>query len=193
MREKSHISLTDPLCTYYYTMDPFVPGRLSALRIARKPVTVVPMGGVNYVSFQQMPRIATEQLNGCSAVIIASAYGAILGHIPPLPLQPETDPLGHQYVRSMMAQVAALYHNHIHEFPTPDTVIVCAWMEGTRTFGLPDHLQIMQQCFQSLGHNPTIRPYSIPSNRRRSGGGTVIVQSNPGQTKPTVYVEDKAI
>ena len=174
-------------------MDPFVPGKLSELRADGEPVIVVPMGGVNFVSFQQMPRIATEQLHGCSAVIIASAYGAILGHIPPLSLQPETDPLGHQYVRSMMAQVAVLYHGHLSEFPMSDTVVVCAWLEEDRTLGLPDHLQIMQQCFRNLGHNPTIRTYSIPSNINRAGGGTVIVQSNPGQTKPTVYVEDEAI
>ena len=64
---------------------------------------------------------------------------------------------------------------------------MCAWVEGNRAFGLPDHLEIMQQCFRNLGHNPTVRPYSIPSNTRQ------IVQSNPGPAKPSIYVEDKAI
>lgn len=53
--------------------------------------------------------------------------------------------LGHQHVRLMMAEVTALYHNHLSEFPMSGIVIVCAWLEEDRTLGLPDHLQIMQQ------------------------------------------------
>lgn len=70
-------------------------GRLQEILETDQPVTVVPMGGIDFVPFHQIPRIATMRLGGFSVVIITSMHGALLGHIPPLPSDSSTDPLGY--------------------------------------------------------------------------------------------------
>ncbi|KZM22327.1 hypothetical protein ST47_g6526 [Ascochyta rabiei] len=58
-------------------------------RLARAEATgsvrVIPMGGVEFVPFDKTPSVGTRDLAGCSVVIVASQYGAILAHIPPRP------------------------------------------------------------------------------------------------------------
>ena len=128
----------------------YLPGRLDELR-EQMPVAIVPMGGVQFVRFQQTPVIVAEQLQGCSVVIIASIYGAILGHITPLPPNPSEDELGYNNVRLRMRRVATLYHHYRsqHFFPAAGTVIVCAGRHGT--IRLPDQVQIMQNSFHQIG------------------------------------------
>lgn len=159
---------------------------------ASRAVIVVPMGHVQFVSFQQMPAIGTRDLGSCSVIIIASAYGAILAHIPPQPLQPSPDPFaGDNNVRYMMSRVAALYHQHRDQFPSADTAVVCAWFNGT--VALPDQLEIMSSSLRQLGLNPVIRTYHVPGNRSLPGQGTVIVIRGNNQSRAQVYVEDRPI
>lgn len=88
------------------------PGILAQWQAARQ-VIVVPMGDVQFVTFQQMPAIGTRDLGSCSVVVLASAYGAILAHIPPQPARPSADPMaGDNNVRSMMDRVATLYERN---------------------------------------------------------------------------------
>ncbi|RJE27486.1 hypothetical protein PHISCL_00220 [Aspergillus sclerotialis] len=151
------------------------------------------MGAVQFVHFQETPVIAAEHLQGCSVVIIASTYGAILGHITPLPPDPSTDELGYENVRSMMRRVATLYHYYRaqHFFPTAGTVIVCAGRDGT--IRLPDQVHIMQSCFNEIGYNPMTRIYEAPWIANFPGRGMVIVRSWLNNQPPTVYVEDQPI
>lgn len=164
------------------------PNRLLNRLQREGPVAVVPMGDVQFVSFQQIPAIAADQLDGCSVIIIASMYGAILGHIPPLPPNSTEEDLGHDNVRSLLGQAALLYNHYRAFFPVASSVIVCAWWRGD--IGLPDQLEIMQQYFQQLGHTPYVRFYETPPDENRPGYGTVVVLSRLNQL-PSVYVEDE--
>lgn len=150
------------------------------------------MGGVAIVSFQQKAAIGTRDLGSCSVVLIASAYGAILAHIPPQPLQPSPDPFaGDNNVRHMMSRVAALYQQNIRFFPSADTVVVCAWFNGA--VALPDQMNIMTSSLRQLGLNPIVKTYHVPGNRSLPGQGTVIVIKSSDQPKPQIYVEDRPI
>lgn len=157
---------------------------------ASRAAIVVPMGGVQFVSFQQMPAIGTRDLGSCSVVIIASAYGAILAHIPPMPLQPSPDPFASDNnVRGMMSRVAALYQHHQDHFPSADTAVICAWFQGA--VALPDQIRIMSSSLRQLGLNPTIRTYHVPGDRSLPGQGTVIAIRSADRTQ--IYVEDRPV
>lgn len=150
------------------------------------------MGAVHFVSFHQLPAIAADNLGGCSVVIIVPVYGAIVGHIPPLPSDSSTDPLGYDNVRSMMGHVFGLYNHYRNYFPTAQTVIVCArWRNGL--FGVPDQLEIIRGCFQELGQNPNLHTYDIPPDTSRQESGTVMVYSQANMARPSIYVEGRAI
>lgn len=155
-------------------------------------VTVVPMGDVQFVSFQQIPAIGTSDLGSCSVVVIASAYGAILAHIPPLPLQQSPDPFaGDNNVRYMMDRVAGLYQHYRNYFPSADTSVICAWFRGA--VALPHQMEIMSSSLRQMGLNPRITTYHVPGNRSLPGQGTVIVISGANQGRPQIYVEDSPI
>ena len=129
-------------------------------------VIMVPMGMVQFVSFQQKPAVGTRDLGSCSVVVIMSKHGAILAHIPPLPPQQSKDlHAGDNNVRLMMIQVKTLYEHHkTHHFPEAETVVACAQFRGA--VALPDQLVIMQENLRELGHNPTIRTYKEPPPTR---------------------------
>lgn len=157
-------------------------------------IALVPTGNVQFVSFDDIPAIGVEGLGGCSVVVIASAYGAILAHIPPLPLQqPSPDFLGHSNVQSMMAQASALYYYYKkHDFfPHAETVIVCAWLRGE--MGVPEQLELMRESLHEIGHQPTIRTYAVPrtGNVNVPGQGTVVVTQ--GTDHALVYVEGEPV
>ncbi|EED11693.1 hypothetical protein TSTA_108770 [Talaromyces stipitatus ATCC 10500] len=157
---------------------------------ARHAVLVVPMGGVQFLSFQQQPAIGTRDLGSCSVVLIASAQGAILAHIPPRPLQPSPDPFaGDNNARNMMNQVATLYQQNRGYFSSADSVVVCAWYNGA--VALPEQTEIMSSSLRQLGLNPTIRTYHVPGNRNLPGQGTVIAIKSANQPRPQIYVEDR--
>ena len=157
-------------------------------------IALVPTGNVQFVSFDDIPAIGVEGLGGCSVVVIASAYGAILAHIPPLPLQqPSPDFLGHSNVQSMMDQASALYYYYKkHDFfPHAETVIVCAWLRGE--MGVPEQLELMRESLHEIGHQPTIRTYAVPrtGNMNAPGQGTVVVTQ--GTDHAMVYVEGEPV
>lgn len=167
------------------------PGILAQWQAARQ-VIVVPMGDVQFVTFQQMPAIGTRDLGSCSVVVLASAYGAILAHIPPQPARPSADPMaGDNNVRSIMDRVATLYERYKTHFPSADTAVICAWFQGT--VALPDQMNIMVRRLQRMGLQPVIKTYHVPGNRNLPGQGTVIVIGGVNQRRSQIYVEDRLI
>ncbi|KAJ5641191.1 hypothetical protein N7490_005191 [Penicillium lividum] len=165
------------------------PGLFAQWR-ASQSVIIVPMGGVQFVSFQQMPAIGTEALGACHVVVIASIYGAILAHIPPIPEYPS--PLsGEGNVRFMMSQVASLYQHYRSFFQSADTVVVCGWHEGI--LALPDQRDIMTSSLRQLGLNPVVRTYHVPGNRLLPGQGTMIVIGGANYARPQIYLEDRLV
>lgn len=92
------------------------PGYLDQLKTQNR-VEEVGMGGAKFVSFQQKYAIGTAGLGACSAVVIASAFGAIIGHIPPLPSATRDPHAGDANARRMMVQIKCLYDSNRNFFP----------------------------------------------------------------------------
>ena len=157
----------------------------------RRHATLVPMGGIMFVSFQNTRAIATEHLGSCSVVVIASPHAAILAHIPPLPGQATTDPYaGDRQAQSFMNQVAILYQQNSAFFPSAQGVVVCAVYNGS--VALPSQRDIMSSSLQRMGITTIVRTYTVPAYGNFAGRGTVIAfgpsSTNP---QPLIYVEDR--
>ena len=165
-----------------------LPGTLEAWEAAGD-VQMVAMDDVQFLDFQQMPAIGTGQLGSCSVVVIASAQGAILAHIPPQP-RPTNNPTdGDTYVRSMMNRISRLYREKQQRyFLSADTVVVCAVFRGE--VALPSQLDIMMLSLHGLGLTPKIISYEVPGNAALQGKGTVIVTKKRHQIKPKIFVEE---
>lgn len=159
----------------------------------RRHATLVPMGRVMFISFRNTSAIATEHLGSCSVVVIASVYGAILAHIPPLPNEVTTDPYaGDRQAQSFMGQVANLFQQNISFFPSPQGVVVCAMYNGA--VALPTQRDIMSSSLQRMGLRPTVRTYNVPAYQNFAGRGTVIAFGpSPTNPQPLIYVEDRPI
>lgn len=161
------------------------PGFYEQLKTQNR-VEEVRMGAVKFVSFQQKPAIGTAGLGACSAVVIASTYGAILGHIPPLPSTTPDPHAGDTNARFMMVQVKNLYDNNRNFFPSATTRVICAWYMGG--VALPSQVEIMKSSLQAMGLTPTIKYYPVPVNPNIAGQGTVVVTGGP-----VVYHDDAQI
>jgi len=147
------------------------------------------MGGVQFVAFQHRHAIGTSGLGPCFAVIIASRYGAILAHIPPLPSATQVPGAGDNNARFMMSQVQAHYNANQNYFPSSETRVICAVYQGQLT--LPSQVQIMTSCLQAMGLTPTIKYYAVPVNPLIPGQGKVVVTS--GANGPSMYHDDALI
>lgn len=164
------------------------PGYLDRLRHTRG-VQEVPMGGVQFAAFQQMQAIGTSGLGSCSAVIIASRYGAILAHIPPLPSATQAPGAGDTNARFMMSQVQAHYNANRNYFPSSETRVICATYMGQ--VALSSQVEIMKGSLQALGLVPVVKYYTVPVNPNIPGQGTVVVTS--GANGPLMYHDDALI
>lgn len=93
---------------------------LQRLRDTRS-IQEVPIGGVQFVTFQQRHAIGTSRLRSYSAVIIASRYNAILVYIPPLPSVTQVPGTGDNNTRFIINQVQAHYNTNRNYFPSSET------------------------------------------------------------------------
>ncbi|KAL4948825.1 hypothetical protein BDW69DRAFT_175736 [Aspergillus filifer] len=128
------------------------------------------MGEVKFVDFQKYPIIGTEGLGGCSVVILASRFGAILAHIP-VP-QPHQD--GCAITRHMMAEVRSLHNHYRRFFHSADSAVVCSkWYLHNRVV-LRDEREIMERTLRDMGYHPSRIRYVVPHDNY-SGHGTAFV------------------
>lgn len=136
--------------------------------------------------------IGTANLNGCSAIMILSNFGAILGHIAPLPDNHAGNPAaGDEHAKSKMSLLQSLYTSNQRYFPTgSDGWVVCAMFDGE--VALPDQQRIFERVLTDLHLPCSLRTYTVAATRARSeespGKGTVFISGNGNS--PTVYVED---
>ncbi|RAK97335.1 uncharacterized protein BO80DRAFT_437902 [Aspergillus ibericus CBS 121593] len=106
-------------------------------------VVIVPMGEVAAVSFHDTVAIGTMGLGSCSVIIIASADGAILAHIPPRPPTALLSDVnaGDNNVRRMTQRVPELYRRHRNEYfsrPTDTVIVYYAYGAGVIGSGCDD-------------------------------------------------------
>ncbi|KAI9742590.1 MAG: hypothetical protein M1818_003731 [Claussenomyces sp. TS43310] len=147
----------------------------------RGTVYTVAMDEVKFLVFGQngLSSIGTDNLNGCSSVMIVSRYAAILGHFPPRPNVDSRDlEAGDNHVRAKMREVAALYNSNSSYF-----------VAGGHNW------KIMEDALAALGLSHSLRTYEASLRRdpkdRFPGHGSVFVDGS-GQV-PIVYIEDKEV
>jgi hypothetical protein len=157
-------------------------------------VEVVPMNKVKFLPFTEKPSIGTRDLAGCSVVVIASIYGAILAHIPPRPI-PNTPGAsdGDRNVARLMAEVESLFNQNKNFFPEADTYSIVAVYGGQ--IALPDQKEIIESKIGDMGLKPFNGIlYVTPRDPTNSAHGTVFVDAyNRGTQKPLVYTEDRLV
>ncbi|KAI9736072.1 MAG: hypothetical protein M1818_006248 [Claussenomyces sp. TS43310] len=170
------------------------PSRLD-LAEGTETVYLVAMDEVRFLAFGQngLTSISTRNLNGCSAVMIVSKQGAILGHFPPRPSSYSQDlEAGDNHIRAKIREVAALYKSNQQYFPSGHNWVVCALFKGE--VALPDQQKIMEDTLASLGLSSSLRTYEASKRNSKNwfpGQGTVFVDG--GGPVPDVYIEDKRV
>ncbi|KAJ5374657.1 hypothetical protein N7517_006663 [Penicillium concentricum] len=130
---------------------------------------------------------STKDLGSCSVLVIASAYGAILAHIPPQPQATNNPTSGDANVQSMMNQVGTLYRDKRQFFS------FCRNGLFRGQVALPSQLDIMQMSLIGLGLTTKIISYEVPGNSTIMGKGIVIVIKKRDYVKPKILVEDRHV
>jgi len=169
------------------------PSRLAQAEAVGR-VLVVAMNEAEFVAFSQKSAIGTKDLAGCSVVVIASAYGAIMAHIPPRPIPDTSDPYaGDQNVHRLMERVGSLYAQRRDHFPDTDTYAMFAIYNGG--VALSDQKSIIGDKITEMGlQNFNTVLYITPRDPTNEAHGTVFVDSlNRAGQKPVVYSEDRQV
>jgi hypothetical protein len=165
----------------------------SSLKFGVAPETIAcPMGDVRMGLFDphgETRFICTQDLNGCSAVVIISSIACIIAHIPPLPTYTDDPYIGTNNARFMMERVRATFQANRAYFPECHSWVIVATWGGQ--LALPEQASILEATIdQQLGIprrtvTYTALPRGAPRNELK---GTVIVVVKP-QEKPCVWIE----
>lgn len=153
----------------------------------------VGMNQVLFVPFNdEIGALGTQNLNGCTAVVIASPKGAILAHIPPIPYPTFDSTIGMQNLDRLMDQMISLYCMHATMFSFTETaaLIVAPYYEGE--LALEHHLHRIESILQANALPPFVNLYSVSlGGHTKPADGTVFIESWPQQV--SVYVEDNTV
>ena len=169
----------------------------SKLDIARQDnqLQVVKMNNIGYMRFQSGGKtfLGTEDLNGCTVVVIVSKDAAILGHISPRPSEQNTsEATGDAHVRSKMQELRTLLGQHLSDFKqgTGGIVVYAIYMGE---IALTDQKKIIEDQFKSwkLPFKSVSYPVLKLEVPRPPAKGTVLIDA--GGEAPVIWVEDKAV
>ncbi|KAE8352234.1 hypothetical protein BDV28DRAFT_161896 [Aspergillus coremiiformis] len=157
----------------------------------------VPMNSAGFVSFldgQRIKSIGTQNLNGCTAVMLVSTRGAILSHISPLPGPTNNPHAGRQHVRENMVNFLELYRDKKEFRKGPEekkSGIVCGILYSGK-IALPDQGELIASVLlENLEDNPRpkVIPYQVNTDgHSQDASGTVFIDGR--HSVPKVYVED---
>lgn len=162
---------------------------LLSIAIGERRAYEVAMDEVEFLQFGRngLTSIGTANLNGCSVVMIVSAHGAILGHIPPRPRDSNPSDLeaGDRHCQIKMNEVRDLYIANRQCFPKGGSSwVLCAMFLGE--VPLSDQQSIMKKSLEMLGLQTSLNTYMAHMAGQYdsfSGKGTVFID---GRTGPTV-------
>ena len=184
-----------PLCIIWQPL-PFImaPSKLDIARQSNR-LQVVKMNSVEYMRFQPGVKtfLGTEDLNGCTAVVIVSKDAAILGHISPRPSgQITSEATGDAHMRSKMQELRTLLHQHLSDFKqgTGGVVVYALYMGEV---ALSDQKRIIEDQFKSwkLPFTSVSYPVLKPGEPRSPAKGTVLIDA--GGEALIIWVEDKPV
>ena len=160
---------------------------------AAKKLEMVPMNRAKHIHFAPNKHgLATENLNSCTAVVIASPLGAILGHFSPRPEgAPANEAAGDAHIQAKMNDIDALLTAHKQDFPKGGSAGIIAYAVYRGAIALPSQKKIIES---------RLKKWEIPlkdfdytaldaDQPRPSGKGSVMVIYQ-GE-KVYVFLEDK--
>ena len=161
---------------------------------AKGKLEMVAMNQIKYLHFAGNKQgLVTEDLNSCTAVVIASPTGAILGHFSPRSLGAPADAAaGDAHIQAKMDQISALLENHKQDFPTNGSTGLIAYAVYRGEIALPSQKTIIESRFKQWGIPLKRVEYIVlePREPRSSGKGSVMVLHQ--DAKVYLFVEDKA-
>ena len=156
---------------------------------------LVGMDGVKFLAFGTEGRniLLTQDLNGCSGVVIVSRLAAILAHIAPCPDMRTNDPnAGLKHVRDRMREVMTLYQTYRGYFIRGNETLVISAMNECQ-ISLPHHKELIEKLLEhfELTH-ATVTYLVLPARQPRwTSKGTIVIDGR--RPIPQVYVEDQLI
>ena len=117
---------------------------------AANELEMVAMNQTKYVHFAANRQgLGTEDLNACTAVVIASPTGAILGHFSPRPQDaPANAAAGNAHIQAKMDQISTLLKNHKQDFPTNGLTGLIAYTIYRGAIALPSQKTIIESRFK---------------------------------------------
>ncbi len=117
---------------------------------AKGKLEMVAMNQIKYLYFAGNKQgLDTEDLNSCTAVVIASPTGVILGHFFPLPQgAPANAAAGDAHIQAKMNQISALLKNHKQNFSTNDSTGLIAYAVYRGEIALPSQKTIIESRFK---------------------------------------------
>ncbi|GIZ37909.1 hypothetical protein CKM354_000133800 [Cercospora kikuchii] len=131
--------------------------------------------------------LATEGLNGCTAVAVMSEYGAILAHIAPR----TSTRTGDQDVRDLMAEVVCHFGmgRAAGLFPDATGIVLAAVHENE--VALSDTVRVIKAVFERLGVPVRFGTYRVrgQGEMRARGETSIFIHGRSGMT-PQTYVND---
>ena len=161
---------------------------------ASNKLEIVAMNQIKYVQFAANRHgLGTEDLNACTAVVIASPTAAILGHFSPRPPgAPANSATGDAHIQAKMDQISTFLKNHKANFPQNNSTGLIAYAVYRGEVALPSQKTIIESRFKQWGIPLKRVEYIVlESNQPRpSGKGSVMVIHQ--DAKVYLFVEDKA-
>lgn len=161
---------------------------------AANKLELVPMNQIKYLHFAPNKQgLGTEDLNACTAVVIASRIGAILGHFSPHPQDaPANAAAGDAHIQAKMDQIAALLEDHKQDFAINGSTGLIAYAVYRGEIALPSQKIIIESRFKQWGIPLKPVEYIVlePNQPRPSGKGSVMIIHQ--DAKVYLFVEDKA-
>ncbi|KAF2214333.1 hypothetical protein CERZMDRAFT_83049 [Cercospora zeae-maydis SCOH1-5] len=146
----------------------------------------VPMNQVSSGAWSaDLQFLATEYLNGCTAVAIVSEYGGILAHIAPR----TSTTTGDQNVRDLMTQVVHHFTTGRNAglFPSATAVVLAAVYENE--IALPDAVEFIRRVLERLDLPIRYQKYRVrrQGEARVSGETSFVLHGRRGM-RPGLYV-----
>ena len=150
------------------------------------------MNEVGGVKFSHTPCIGTDGLRSCTAVLLVTSEGAILGHVAPLPPGGGTYPeAGDDHTKYYMDRFIRYMDRYESIFPRHSSVSVI-YAIFRNSVALPEQQTIITMRLRDAGMQvDTSQTYKVPYRPTHPNHGTVFVDSRGPVIK--AYLEDTII
>lgn len=134
--------------------------------------------------------LATEGLNGCTAIAILSKFAGVLAHVAPM----TEVATGDQNTRELLQRVIQAYNTgrQHNVFPPATSVVLAAVYQGN--VALPDAVDLIKRVLNRLEIPIMYKEYRVRERRQlRMSGETSIVLRGQSGCDPEVYINNQRV